>query len=387
MMTAILVYTLYASQKGFESTIFNYFAYLADAFNHGQFHLRLNPQNLHDLVIFNGWVYLYWFPMPAILMMPLVAIFGVSLSDVLLTILFGGLNAYLFTVLLHQAKLRQIHHLDSLKQALLVIFFSFGTVHFTLTPYGKVWQLSQLISIAFMLLAYLSAISLRGWKAFLLTGIALAGAMLTRSHLILVGIWPAYYLIQTHLEKRPKKLIGLLAGAGLPIILGAIFILFYNQTRFGNPFELGLHYHQVADFFAEDFKKFGTFNLAYVPKNLYYNFLYYPIPSPSGEWMMGGSLFLLSPVFFAVFFGFYTKKRVPSQVVLVITILLVYLPSLLLMGTGWVTYGPRYTLDFVVPFLLLTAQGVEKWPRRILAILCLISVLHYSVGTFLLRWV
>jgi len=41
----------------------------------------------------------------------------------------------------------------------------------------------------------------------------------------------------------------------------------------------------------------------------------------------------------------------------------------------------------VVPLLFLTAQGVEKWSWRILAILCLISILQYSIGTFLLRWV
>nr|NIW44040.1 hypothetical protein [Gammaproteobacteria bacterium]NIX55103.1 hypothetical protein [candidate division Zixibacteria bacterium] len=232
MLAAVFVYTIYGSLKGFGSTNFNYFAYLADAFNHGQFHLRLMPPDLHDLVIYDGKVFLYWFPMPAIMMMPLVAIFGVFLSDVVLTIVLGGVNAYLLTVLLHQAKSKDIHRLEPLKQALLVIFFSFGTAYFTLAPYGKVWHLSQLVSIFFMLLAYLSTISFQGWKAFLFTGLALTGAMLTRSHLILIGIWPAFTLIQNHWGLRWKKLALLLALASLPIFLGAFFILYYNQARF-----------------------------------------------------------------------------------------------------------------------------------------------------------
>jgi len=384
MLVAILVYGVFANRVGFESSPFNYFAYLADALLHGQFHLRILPPEMHDLVIYQERAFLYWPPMPAFLMMPFVALWGVSFSDVLLTIILGGVNVALFTVLLHQAKAKGIHHLDPLKQAILVIFFSFGTVHFTLTPYGKVWQVGQLVSFLFMLLAYLSVISLQGWKAFLLTGAALAGAMLSRNHLFLIGIWPAYYLIRTHLELKPKKLIGMLALAAVPIILGGVFTLFYNQARFGNPFEVGVDFHNLSWFFAEDFNTYGLFNPKYIPRTLYYHYLYYPIPSSTGQWMMGGSLFLLSPVFVAVFLGFYRKERIPSQIVLVVTALMAYLPSLMLVGTGWVTYGPRYLLDSSVPLLLLTAQGAERIPRVLLLILCLVSILQYSFGTYLL---
>ena len=386
MIAAILVYGLFASRVGFESTPFNYFAYLADAFLYGQFHLRILPQSLHDLIIYQDNVFLYWPPMPAFLMMPFVAVFGVSFSDVLLTIILGGGNVALFAVLLHEAKAKGIHQLDPLKQAILIIFFSFGTVYFTLTPYGKVWQVGQVVSFLFMLLAYLSVLSLQGWKAFLFTGAALAGAILSRNHLFLIGIWPAFYLIRTNLELKPKKLIGMLVLAAVPIILAGVFTLIYNQVRFGDPFELGVKFHNPAWVFVKDFKTYGVFSPRYIPKNLYYNFLYYPIPSDSDEWMMGGSLFLLSPVFFAIFFGFYRKERIHSQIILVATALMTYLPSLLLMGTGWITFGPRYLLDSSVPLLLLTAQGAEKISVRILLILCLISILQYSLGTYLLAF-
>jgi hypothetical protein len=99
---------------------------------------------------------------------------------------------------------------------------------------------------------------------------------------------------------------------------------------------------------------------------------------------MGGSLFLLSPVFFAVFWAFKVKSNLISNLLLVITVLLTNIPILLLMGTGWVQFGPRYSLDFTVPLLMLTAIGIKHWSHRILVILVTISIIHYVVGLYIL---
>ena len=96
---------------------------------------------------------------------------------------------------------------------------------------------------------------------------------------------------------------------------------------------------------------------------------------------MGGSLFLLSPVFFAALWALYTGRRRPDVWVLAATIMCVNVPILLLMGTGWVQFGPRYTLDFTVPLLFLAAIGLRRWPLGVLGLLVLISILHYLTGT------
>ncbi len=96
---------------------------------------------------------------------------------------------------------------------------------------------------------------------------------------------------------------------------------------------------------------------------------------------MGGSLFLLSPVFFAIFSSFGDKSRRVSHSMLVITMLVVYIPIVFLMGTGWSQFGPRYTLDFIVPLSLLTAAGLEKWRWKWFVLLTVISCLHYFLGT------
>lgn len=50
------------------------------------------------------------------------------------------------------------------------------------------------------------------------------------------------------------------------------------------------------------------------------------------------------------------------------------------MGTGWVTFGPRYTLDFFIPMLLLTAMGVPRWPGWASGLAIFVSLVHYLFG-------
>src|SRR5262245_28523980 len=75
-----------------------YFNYLADAFLYGQLKLRMIPFTTHDLILFNEGYYLYWPPLPAVILMPLVAIFGVNFSDILFNIAVACLIIY-FVVL------------------------------------------------------------------------------------------------------------------------------------------------------------------------------------------------------------------------------------------------------------------------------------------------
>ena len=81
-------------EASLESSPYPFYNYLADAFLHSQFHLRILPPTIRDLIFINGKYYLYWPPFPAILMMPFVALFGVSFSDILFTVILGGINVF-----------------------------------------------------------------------------------------------------------------------------------------------------------------------------------------------------------------------------------------------------------------------------------------------------
>jgi hypothetical protein len=381
VLIAFCVYGLFAIRGGMfqgpsES---NYYPYLADAFLHGQLSLRLVPPEVHDLVFFGGHYYLYWPPLPALMLVPFVGIWGVNVNDFLVTLVFGALNAGLVAQLLHAAGKHGLIALSKNKIGLLVLFFTFGTVHFVLAPLGKVWNVALVVGFFFTALAYLAAISLDGWKAFLLTGLALAAAFLTRNTLFILGIWPVYELSRRHWSKGWLYLVKSIGLFLLPILLAGASMAIYNFTRFGSPTNFGLDYHLMNSRFVDDYKLYGAFNIHYLAHNLYYHLIAYPLPLRP-ESIEGGGLFWLSPVFFGLFWGLYRNWRQLSTWILLLTILVAYIPMGLLMGTGWWQWGPRYSLDFTVPLLLLTALGVEGWSDLLLFVLTYISMLHYLIG-------
>jgi len=209
--------------------------------------------------------------------------------------------------------------------------------------------------------------------------------MLTRNQMVFTGIFPAIYLL---LKEKPwiwKQVICKLAVAALPLLAGLGFLLFYNDVRFGSPFNNGLDYHNMAESFKADYQLYGPFDLHYVPKNIYYQYIFYPFPYRE-ESTVGGSLFLLSPIFFAAFSAFYKPRSKILLWALTASILVTNIPILLLMGTGQTQFGPRYTLDFTVPLLLLTALGLERWKTWLIILLAGISILHYSLGLYYLAF-
>src|SRR6266498_1159444 len=99
---AFVTYFLLSKLGGspFRVTRTAYFNYLADAFLHGQLYLRLLPKTVYDLSHFNGHYYLYWPPMPAIVLMPFVALFGVGFSDVFFNVVLASVNVAMVATLL-----------------------------------------------------------------------------------------------------------------------------------------------------------------------------------------------------------------------------------------------------------------------------------------------
>lgn len=384
---ALLLYGLVAflttPSLGASST--SYFNYLADAFLHRQAHLRLIPASTHDLVLYKGLYYLYWPPLPAILLIPFVSLWGVGVSDIIYNLLIAAFNVGLVSLLLENANQEKIISLSLSRRAWITIFFAFGTVHFALAPYGRVWATGQLIAFGCTLWAYIAAISYKGWRAFFFTGFAIAAAMMTRNHLLVIGLWPSYYLIKQYKFADLKKISKYIAIGVLPILIAGLGLAIYNWIRFDSFFELGLDYHQMSSFFTKDYEKYGAFHPNYITKNFYYQYIYYPFPVRS-EFPMGGSLFLLSPIFFSIFWAFPRKDVGISTFILGLTVLIVSVPIFFLMGTGWVQFGPRYTLDFTTPLLLLVARGISNWSDRIIITLIFISIVHYLVGTIIIGY-
>ena len=324
--------------------------------------------------------------------MPFVALFGVGFSDVLFTAVLGALDVVLVATLLRSAEAAGVIQLDRPRRAVLVVCFALGTVHLTLAPFGRVWFTGQLVGFAAVALAYLVALRMRGPPAFLISGLCLAAAAATRNNLVFTGLWPAWYLLDraragasgagrersTTGPSSSARLAGLLLLGLLPIAAAVGLLLLYNQVRFGSPLENGLSFHAMGEGFLADYRQYGVFSLHYLPRNLYYQYLAYPLPlRPTTN--QGGGLFWMTPVFLAAFWGLSSRPRA-SVVALVLSIGLTAVPILLLMGTGFAQWGPRYTLDFTVPLLLLTALGLGRWPLRWAVLALLPALFIYLFG-------
>ncbi|MDD5371079.1 MAG: hypothetical protein PHQ40_18515 [Anaerolineaceae bacterium] len=357
---------------------------LADAFIHGQLHLRLIPDNTLDLLFFQGRYYLYWGPLPAILAIPLVAAFGVNVSDVFQNLFFSSLTVGILAATLRAANEKGVICLSSLSRAILVLFFALGTPFTAITESGHVMFAAQVESLFFVFLAYLAAFKMSNAKAFILTGCAVAGILLTRVSAVFAAIFLVWYLLSQHWSLNKRRLFLYCVLGLLPILTAEALTILYNYSRFSAPFDNGYNYQLMSPFFAADFSKYGAFNLHFIPGNLYYTYLYYPYSfAPPHFTLRCGSLFLLSPLFLCAIYAMWKFRRRAIIQVLLITVLIGNIPLLLLMGPGSGLLGPRYALDFVMPLLLLTGMGIEMLRKRYVLFLVAVSVIHYIAGTMI----
>jgi hypothetical protein len=366
-----------------------YFNYLADAFLHGQLNLRMIPPATLDLSLYQGKYFLYWGPMPAIVAMPWVALFGVESSDVLQTIIIGGINAGLIALLLRAIGKRGWFVVTPVQRAMLVLFFTLGTAHAPLPAVGTVWYMASLLSVTFALLAFLAVFSLEHRSAFFWTGVAIAALIATRSSAVFNGIFLAWYLVQRYRSVGLRRLMIYSLFGIAPLVVIGILLLLYNIARFGSPFDLGLNYHLGNPMFAENFQRYGWMNVRFIPINLYLNYIYYPYITLGRQAMLvfNGSLLLLSPLYFAMIPAAWRGRRDPYTLALLVTILLGHVTALTIVTPTYflnsTNFGPRYFLDFAVPLLLLTALGIQNWHIRWIRFLVALSVIQYLGGAII----
>ncbi len=380
-LVALAIYLLRAllSPDGLSRTSTAYFNFLADAFLHGQLHLRSPLENVADLVYYQGQVYLYWPPFPALVVMPLVAIFGTGVSDVIYTAVFTALSIALLAKLLQLLDYTGVAPLSIERRAIIVATMSFGSVLLILAPVGRVWHTAQVIGWICALLATIAALTRQGKWGYFLVGLALAGATTSRTGMLFNGVWLAYYMLRRdHAKPRGAQLLAALCG--LAPIVGALLAQgWYNWARFGNPLDMGLAWHKVSDFFRADFERYGTFSLHYLPNNLYYQFVNYTVFTQQ-QWL-GGGLFWMTPVLLGAPAAVWLYRRNALTWALLLSCALTYIPIGLCMGTGYITFGPRYLLDLMVPLVVLTALGIRRWRLDVLYLLLAVSCVTYAIGS------
>lgn len=339
-----------------------YFDHLADAFLHGRLDL-VAPPDTHDLTHHAGRWYVPFPPLPALLLLPWVAVTGVaSVQTVLFAALLGGSNVALLYLLLVALSDRGWSQLATADHLWLTLLFGCGSVHWYMATLGSVWFVGQLCTVTFVILALWLAV--RGRSPWL-AGAALALALLARPNVIftwvlVVGI--GLTISQQEQGRSPSPLVWRWAVASaIPLGLAVAGLLLYNQARFGAPLDFGYLTENVADKLAPDLQRYGQFHWHYLRKNLWAMGLAGPLwnaerntwePDPEGM-----SLLLTTPALIYLGRAWCREAWVIASWVAVALLLM---PLLLYYNTGWWQFGYRFSLDFMPPVLMLLAVAAGK---------------------------
>ncbi|MEZ4713455.1 MAG: hypothetical protein R3A44_40080 [Caldilineaceae bacterium] len=347
-----------------------YFDHLADAFRQGQLYLA-NPPATHDLTQFEGRWYVPFPPLPALLLLPWVMLRGLAATNtVLFSTLLGALNVMLIYLLLDALSRRGWSQLSTADNLWLTLLFGLGCVHWYMATLGSVWFVAQISTVTFVALSVWLAVRYESaWPA----STALAIALLARPNVIFT--WPLLLGLQW-MHTYPQKLSVLASlreptirhrvlrwtlTSAIPLGLAVALLLGYNMARFGDPLDFGYLTENVAQKLKPDLDRYGQFNLHYASKNLWAMWLALPIwdantsaltPDPEGM-----SLFITTP---ALIYLLGARRRSPLVMGAWMAFALLLAPLVLYYNTGWWQFGYRFSLDFMVPIMVLLAVGTGQ---------------------------
>lgn len=338
---------------------YDHYLYLSKSFIQLRVDIPNLPQFYHDKLEFEGKTYIPFPPGGSLLLMPFV-ILNQNITQQQISILIGAIDVALIYLLL-------INFTSRKNSILLSIFFGLGTSFFWSAVVGTTWFFAHVVAIFYLILSLILYFN----KKYFWSGIFFALAALTRIPIILSGI---FYLMQS--LKQKKGFVSFLMGAlvFVPILLS------YNFLRFGNVLEMG--YEKVyQQYNSSNLKysigeKFGYFNYKNIPLHLYTFFILPPNiviengtikslkPSPFGM----GILFTSPLLLLALIPKF--KKGIELQSI--ITAIVCSFPSFLHYAQGWVQFGYRFVLDFIVFLMIILALRFK--PTKLSLLLLLISV-------------
>jgi hypothetical protein len=342
-----------------------HFVWQADAFLHGQLHLTARPPNLNDWVFERGRWYVSFPALPAVLMMPFVAIAGLAFNDVAFTLPFAAANVALFYRLLRRIQEVEGGARSEWDHAVLALVFGFGTLAWSCSIRGEVWFTAEVVGVTFTLL-YLHA-ALRAQHP-VLAGAALACGSLCRAPIAFSAV---FFLLEAvagggRLDRanlraaladreRRNEIVRNLALFAAPIAIVAAPFLWMNQVRFGNPAEFG-HSHLYANRVNPDIRAYGLFSFHYLERNLRSAFLLLPKldfhPLRLGYDANGMSLLVTTPLFALLLVP---RERPRLWRPLWMTAAAVALPGFFYQNNGWEQFGFRFSLDYTPHLILLLA--------------------------------
>ena len=367
-----------------------HFVYLADGWLHGHLYVHDLPHDTQDFTLHNGHWYVAFPPLPAVLMLPLVAIFHLANPPLItfsLSVGMGILNLGLMLWVLKRFSYSQFVGQKLIPVAWLLGLFAFGSEHLYAVMQGHVWELAHIVATTFLLLYIGETL---GKRRPLVAGLFLGLAVLSRTTVLFT--FPFFVLLAMKTEHmRPlkvwlpgvlKQLVPFFAMLGL-FVVG---MLIYNKARFGSFTDFGYTGMNVNPYVSGGLHKYGLFSLHFLPTNFRYMLLEPPKLISSVPYLIfsthGTGIFWTTPALLFAFLAFRSPERRWLAGALLVASLLPMALLLLYFNTGWLQFGYRFSLDFLPFALLLAALGMQQVPAWREKALIVLSVFMNVWGLF-----
>lgn len=359
-----------------------YYDELAAAFAQGRLHLE-HPSGVYDLTPYEQRWYVPFLPLPAMIMLPWVAAFGLANTNaVLFSVFFGAVTIGLTSLMLDALARRGWIAVPPFDRVWLCIMLGLGSAHWYASVESSVWYLAHTFTCTFVALAaWLGAASRSAWPA----SIALAVALWARPNVIFT--WPL--LLGFELQRQRDRggidrarLRGWVIASLLPLALSVAGLAAYNYARFNDPLDFGYKTQNVSGALIYDLAQYGQFSIYYLQRNLFYIFIGPPLWIADEPWPepdpQGMSIFLVTP---ALLWLAWARERRPLVAAAWISVGLLLLPLVTYYNTGWRQFGYRFALDFILPALILiaVAAGPKLSWRLKLAIALGVVINAYGV--------
>jgi len=320
---------------------------------------------------------------PSLLMLPSAAIAGRGASDVLVTVFVAALILPLCFLMLRRLEAAGHSQRTAREDLMLTATLAFGSVLFFAAVRGEVWYTAHVVGIVLALLYAWASIEA---AHPIVAGLALGAAALTRTSMAFMLPLFLYELWRT---SDRKTLIRKLALFAAPVLAFAVAGMIYNYVRFGSPTEFGHSYLALGNHAPVrqqmEIERWGLASPHYLLRNLAVAFL--QLPEPHAQGMINGhglALWFTTPL---LLFLVWPKRRGGLHLALWATVLLVALPSLLYMNSGWFQFGYRFSLDYMVFLIMLLAIGGRPLGRVAQVLIAFgIAVNLFGAYTFGRKW-
>jgi len=364
----------------FRSTPYNNYVLLADALLHGHTWITW-PGAYIDALAYHGQHYVIEGPIPALLLLPYVAIAGPAANQTFLAAVLCGVAIGAAWELARRLGVPRATNVW------LTGFLLAGTDLLWCAMLGDVWFIAHVSAVAFTLLALVELCGKRrGWLVAL-WGVAAAG-----SRFSFVLVLPVYAALLIAVDVQPERWCAdlrrlrapLLGFAGVLVAAGAIYVS-YNLSRWGTLADIGYTtwYHQDSAGSPTG----SPFGLQYLSYQLWSFFVQRPDFAATFPWFRpsysGVALTWTSPALIFALWAPFGKLRAgfrPRAFVLALwsAAILAAIPSFVYYVNGFAQYGMRHALDFI-PFLfalmaLAARNRLPLWVKALIAYSCVASV-------------